>query len=40
MSLQSHPYYFILCSTNYGMSCHVYFFFSILNLGNFIKKIK
>ena len=39
MGLQSPLYYFILCFTNYGMSC-VFFFFSILNLGHFIRKIK
>ena len=39
MGLQSPLYHFILCSTNYGMS-RVFFFFSILNIGNFIRKIK
>ena len=38
MGLQSPLYHFILCFTNYGMSR--VFFFSILNIGNFIRKIK
>ena len=40
MGLQSPLYHFILCSTNYGMSHVFFFFFSILNIGNFIRKIK